>query len=130
MLTPLPHHQTYAPLRIATATRHRVPIRTGAEVVDIVGRRRVEAVVLSDGSRIDCDTRILPGRRTAEIEAVELDSDAYRPGDTVKAAVFVRPYKSGRQRLAISLKLPADLPEGSQRICNRVSLPDPLPQLG
>src|SRR5262249_52698114 len=33
--------------------------------------------------RIDCDTRIEPGRQTAEIEAVELDSESYQPGDTV-----------------------------------------------
>jgi hypothetical protein len=62
--------------------------------------------------RIDCETHILPGRQTAEIEAVELDSETYAPGDTVKATVFVRPYKGARQRLAVSLRLPADLPEG------------------
>jgi hypothetical protein len=63
--------------------------------------------------RIDCETRILPGRRTADIDAIELDSETYAPGDTVKATVFLRPYKGGRQRLPITLKLPADLPEGS-----------------
>jgi hypothetical protein len=62
---------------------------------------------------IDCDTRIVPGRRTAEIESVELDSALYAPGDTVKAGVYVRPYKGVRQRLAVSLKLPLDLPEGN-----------------
>ena len=46
-------------------------------------------------------------------QTVELDSDTYRPGDTVKATVFVRPYKSPRQRVQVSLKLPADLPEGN-----------------
>jgi thioredoxin reductase len=61
MVTSLPRHQTYGPLRIATATRHRVPIRTGVEVDEIIGRRRVEAVVLSDGSRIDCDTVVFTG---------------------------------------------------------------------
>jgi thioredoxin reductase len=61
MVTPLPRHQTYEPLRLATATRHRVPIRTGVEVDEIIGRRRVEAVALSDGSRIECDTVVLTG---------------------------------------------------------------------
>ena len=61
MVTPLARHQTYEPLRIATATRHRVPIRTGVDVDEIIGRRRVEAVVLSDGSRIDCDTVVFTG---------------------------------------------------------------------
>jgi hypothetical protein len=64
-------------------------------------------------NRIECETQIQAGRRTAEIEAVELDSDTYSPGDVVKAAVFVRPYKGARQRVHVSLPLPADLPEGS-----------------
>jgi len=61
MVTPLPRHQTYEPLRLATTTRHRVPIRTGVEVVAIVGHKRVEAVELSDGSRIACDTVVFTG---------------------------------------------------------------------
>jgi hypothetical protein len=64
-------------------------------------------------NRIDCITKILPGRRTADIDAVELDSDSYAPGDTVKATVYLRPYKGTTQRRTVSLKLPADLPEGS-----------------
>jgi hypothetical protein len=62
--------------------------------------------------RIDCTTHIKTGRRTAEIEAVELDSETYAPGETLKATVFVRPHKGLQQRLPVSLKLPADLPEG------------------
>ncbi|TMQ35478.1 MAG: SpoIVB peptidase S55 [Planctomycetota bacterium] len=63
-------------------------------------------------NRIDCETRIEAGRRTAEIDAVELDSETYAPGDTIRAAVFVRPYKGLRQRVPLLLQLPADLPEG------------------
>ena len=63
--------------------------------------------------QIDCSTRIHSGRRSAEIEAVELDSETYSPGETLQGTVFVRPYKGLRQRLPVSLKLPADLPEGS-----------------
>ncbi len=62
---------------------------------------------------ISSETQIHAGRRTAEIEAVELDSETYAPGDTVKATVFLRPYKGTRQRVAVELKLPEDLPEGS-----------------
>jgi hypothetical protein len=71
-------------------------------------------------NRIECDTQILPGRRTAEIEAVELESDTYAPGDTLKATAFLKPYKGVRQRMPVSLKLPADLPEGnySATICD------------
>jgi hypothetical protein len=63
--------------------------------------------------RIECDTQVLPGRQTAEIEAVELDSETYAPGDTVKATVFVRPFKGVQQRVAVSLRLPVDLAEGN-----------------
>jgi hypothetical protein len=63
--------------------------------------------------RIECETRIRPQRCTAEIEAVELDSESYEPGDTIKATVFLRPFKGLPQRLPVSLKLPADLPEGN-----------------
>lgn len=63
--------------------------------------------------RIDCDTRIEPGRATAEIESVALDADSYCPGDTVTATVHLRPYKGVRQRMKLELKLPADLAEGS-----------------
>src|SRR5262249_49565714 len=57
--------------------------------------------------RIECETTILPGRSSADIDAVELDSDTYSPGDTLKATVYVQPYKGLRQRLPVSLKLPA-----------------------
>jgi hypothetical protein len=74
-------------------------------------------------SRIDCDTRIHTGRRTADIEAVELDSETYEPGETVKATVFLRPYNGLQQRLPISLTLPADLPEGSYQatVCDDIT---------
>jgi hypothetical protein len=62
--------------------------------------------------RIECETMIQPGRCSAEIEAIELDSDTYAPGATVKATVFIRPHKSLRRRLPVTLKLPSDLPEG------------------
>ncbi len=62
--------------------------------------------------RIDCTTRLEAGRQTAEIEAVELDSQTYRPGDTVRATVSLKPYKGDYRRVRVSLDLPSDLPEG------------------
>jgi hypothetical protein len=63
--------------------------------------------------KIDCETEVLPGRRTAEIESVEPSSDTYAPGETVKARVVLHPYKGARTPVTVSLPLPADLPEGS-----------------
>jgi hypothetical protein len=62
--------------------------------------------------RISVDTQLSAGRSSAEIEAVELDSETYEPGDIVKATAIVRPYKEGRRRVSVQLKLPVDLPEG------------------
>ena len=61
MVTPLPRHQSYAALRVATATRHRVPIITGTNIAEIHGRKRVEAVTLTNGHRIECDTVVFTG---------------------------------------------------------------------
>jgi hypothetical protein len=70
--------------------------------------------------RIECTTRILPGRKTADVDAIEPVSETYAPGETVQLSVFVRPYRGERERLPISLKLPDDLPEGaySLTICD------------
>jgi hypothetical protein len=78
-------------------------------VVNILTRNSFKPVRIE---RIDCRTQVHTGRRTAEIESVELGSDIYEPGETVKATVFLRPYKGARQRVRVSLKLPCDLPEG------------------
>jgi hypothetical protein len=64
-------------------------------------------------TRVECETEITPGRRTADIEAVELDADSYAPGDTVRATVVLRPYKAEPCRVRVALMLPADMPEGS-----------------
>ena len=63
--------------------------------------------------QIDCDTRIREGRRTAEIDTVELASELVSPGETLKAVAFLQPYKGKRERVEISLALPKDLPEGA-----------------
>jgi hypothetical protein len=62
--------------------------------------------------RIECETTVQPGRRCADIEAVELDRETYAPGETLRASVFIRPYKAARRRVPVTFKLPADLPEG------------------
>ncbi|MCC6421065.1 MAG: SpoIVB peptidase S55 [Gemmataceae bacterium] len=81
-----------------------------ANVVNLLAYNTYRPVRIN---RIACETRIHAGRRTAEIEAIELDSETLAPGETLRAAVFVRPFKGLRQRLTVSLKLPPDLPEGT-----------------
>lgn len=63
-------------------------------------------------NRLECQTRVLAGRQSAEIEAMQLDSDTYAPGETVKGTVFLRPFKGLPERVPVALKLPTDIPEG------------------
>jgi len=67
-------------------------------------------------NHIDCETHLIPARQSAEIEAIALDSETYSPGETLKGTVYLLPYKGLRQRLTVTLQLPADLPEGSYSV--------------
>jgi len=81
MVTPLARHQSYAVLKLAAATRHRVPILTGVDIAEIVGHRRVEQVILTDGRRIDCDTVVFTGCWVPDHEL------ARRSGLAINAAI-------------------------------------------
>src|SRR5262249_12815393 len=85
----------------------------GATRVGILPSHPLHAVRVN---RIECETQLRLGRRSADIEAVELDADMVSPGSVLRGVAFVRPYKSARQRLPFSLKLPSDLPEGSYTV--------------
>jgi thioredoxin reductase len=65
MVTGERRHQSYAALRMA-ATRGRVPVLTRTTVSAILGRRRVEAIELTDldsgaTRRLECDTVVFTG---------------------------------------------------------------------
>jgi hypothetical protein len=91
----------------------RAPAALYSQVGAVVGLLTQNPYKPMKIKRIECETAILPGRRTADIDAVELDSDTYSPGDTIRASVFLKPYKCARARKTLTLKLPADLPEGT-----------------
>ena len=61
MVTPLHRHQTYRPLAVLTAGRYRVPILTGCDIAEIHGRHHVQAVTLTNGQRVECDTVVFTG---------------------------------------------------------------------
>jgi hypothetical protein len=90
----------------------RAPAALYMQVASLVQMLTVNTYKQVPIKSISCKTKITSGRKTADIEAVELQSDTVRPGDTLQAAVFVRPYKGLRQRVPVAIKLPADLPEG------------------
>jgi hypothetical protein len=89
MVTEHGAHQTYAPFKWLTADRFKVPIRTRTRVVDIRGKRRVEAVVLRDldggpDETVACDTVVftgdwIPDHELARAAGVELDPGTMGP---------------------------------------------------
>ena len=91
----------------------RAPQALFAQVGVLMNQMNFNPIANVKINRIECTTEITPGRRTAEIDAVEMETDTYAPGETVRANVYLRTYKGGRQRIPVSLTLPADLPEGS-----------------
>lgn len=64
-------------------------------------------------NRVHCETSFKPGRKSADIEAVEIDATTLAPGETLKVTALVRPFQGVRQRVPIAMKLPVDLPEGN-----------------
>ncbi len=71
-------------------------------------------------NRIECETHIRAGRQTAEVDAVELESEVYGPGDTLRAKAYLRPYKGRVRTVRVALPLPDDMPEGrySATVCD------------
>jgi hypothetical protein len=110
---PVVIHDTFSGSSFSGGVAPRALYQQVSGVVNLLTYNSYKPVRIN---RIDCETQILPGRRTAEVEAIELDSETYSPGETLKATVFVRPYKGLRQRLPVSLQLPADLPEASYTV--------------
>ena len=89
MVTEHPRDQTYAPFRWITATRLRVPILTSTRVTQILGRRRVEAVEITDlrtgGVRqLECDMVVftgdwIPDHELARCGGLEMDPATRAP---------------------------------------------------
>jgi thioredoxin reductase len=84
MVTEAPRHATFGAVRAAAAVRFRAPLLTRTAVTAIHGRRRVEAVELSDGRRLDCDLVIftadwIPDHELAVLGGAELDPGTRGP---------------------------------------------------
>jgi thioredoxin reductase len=98
MVTAHPRHQTVDAFRRLTASRHHVELITGAEVVAIEGRRRVEGVLLSSGRSIACDTVVFTGDWIPDHELAHRAGLSFIPGarapavtsrfETSRAGVF------------------------------------------
>ncbi len=94
MVTQLPRHQSYGVIRLATASLRRVPVLTGVEIAEIVGRRRVERVVLSDGRTIACDTVVFTGDWIPDNELARRTGLAMDPA--IKGPVVDHTFRTSR----------------------------------
>jgi thioredoxin reductase len=84
MVTEQPRHQSYAALVWATAGWRGVPVLTGTAVTQVLGRRRVEAVEVTDLARgatraIECDAVVftgdwIPDHEIARSGGLEIDA--------------------------------------------------------
>jgi hypothetical protein len=107
---PLVFEDTYAGPAISGGRAPAALYTPVASVVNMLMYNNYKPIRVN---RIDCTTKLYPGRRSADIEAVELESDTLAPGESLKATVYLRPFQGPRQRLRVELPLPADLPDGN-----------------
>jgi thioredoxin reductase len=87
MITPSSKHETYGPLRVFATRFRSVPMLVGHRLVEILGKGRVEGVIVEDRERrrhrIACDTVIVTGDWVAEgslAVAAGLSSDVRNGG--------------------------------------------------
>ena len=65
-----------------------------------------------DVERIDLDIKMEDKRKTAVIEAVRIDKDRYKPGETVEVTMRLRPYLEAPIIQTGTITIPKDAPEG------------------
>lgn len=97
MITPLPRHQSYGVLKLAAATARRVPVLTGVDVAEIVGRRRVERVVLTNGRTIACDTVVFTGDWIPDNELARRSDLAMSP--EIKGPIVDAAFRTSRDNV-------------------------------
>jgi thioredoxin reductase len=94
LVTPLSRHQSYAVIKLAMASLRRVPVLTNVDVAEIVGRRHVEHVVLTDGRTIECDTVVFTGDWIPDNELARRTGLAMDP--TIKGPVVDHAFRTSR----------------------------------
>ena len=63
--------------------------------------------------KIDMTVTVEDAQKTAEIQGLKLHRNVYRPGQTVRGAATLRPFRAERVTRDVSVNLPADLPDGT-----------------
>ncbi len=66
--------------------------------------------------KVEGSVLVTPEARSADILYAVVPRSRYRPGETVKAYVTYRPFRSGEMVLPVTLELPRDLPDGDYQL--------------
>jgi hypothetical protein len=66
--------------------------------------------------RVTADLQVAAEATIARVEAVRLERNEYRPGDTVRAIATIRPHKKEPVLQALELRLPEDYPVGAATV--------------
>ena len=65
---------------------------------------------------IEFEVEIIDQYKAIGIEAVQLDKEVYKPGDTVKISVYFLPFRNDRFNRVFEMKLPEDLRNGTYNL--------------
>ena len=83
---------------------------------DPVGTLMDNPLGQNEAISVETTLTVTPGRRDAVIEKVYSDRTDYKPGETVRIHVRMRPFRKEPVTESYELALPDDLPEGKHRI--------------
>jgi hypothetical protein len=66
--------------------------------------------------KVTAEVRLRDGVRSAELQSAFVDRSIVKPGATLHIAAYVKPWREELQRIAATLTIPADLPNGRYNV--------------
>lgn len=98
---------------VSTNVAESAIMRQLLTVLDFVMENPFQPVTLN---KLSGTMRVTPEAREAEIQSASLSKTKYRPGETLRAFVRCRPYRSAEKIIPIELELGHDLPDGKYQL--------------
>jgi hypothetical protein len=92
------------------------PIALASWWGDKFNRLFLNPVTMPKLKGVDCTIDLLPDRRVAAIDSAWTPSTEVEAGSDLPVRVFLRPYRGERIERSLTVKIPAGMPKGEQRI--------------
>jgi hypothetical protein len=83
---------------------------------DKFNRLFLNPVTMPKLKNVDCTIDLLPERRVATIDAAWTPSTEVEAGAEIPVKIFLRPFRGERLERSLTVKIPAGMPKGDQRI--------------